>query len=126
MTTRDEARSGPPTLRRALVLTAALAACAAPTASGRVADAPVRGGVVSAASAARHAPDPGVPPRVDGIGVQPGRPTGVVAVTITGPSPRHGFDWSSVGIAGAAMILALLGLASRSALAAARAPSRRA
>ena len=39
-------------LRRALVLTTALAACAAPTASGRVADAPVRGGVVSAPSAA--------------------------------------------------------------------------
>jgi len=44
-------------LRRALVfLTTTLAACGAPTASGRVADVPVRGGVVSAASAARHAP----------------------------------------------------------------------
>ena len=139
MTASDEARSGPPTLRmraiemvdatslrRALVLTTVLAACAAPTASGRVADAPARGGVVSAPSAARHAPDRGVPPRVDGMGVQPGSPTGVVAVTTTRPSPRHGPDWSSVGIAGAVMILALLGLASRSALIAARAPSRRA
>ena len=43
-------------LRRALVLTTALAACVAPTASGRVADVPVRGGAVSAPSAARHAP----------------------------------------------------------------------
>jgi hypothetical protein len=114
-------------LRRALVLTTALAACAAPTASGRVADAPVRGGIVSAPSAARHAPDQGVPPRVDGIGVQPGSRTGVVAVTTTEPSPRHRSDWPSAGIAVAAVLsLALLGLAGRSALTAARAPSRRA
>jgi hypothetical protein len=122
MTARVDATS----LRRALVLTTALAACAAPTASARVADTSVRGGVMRGPSAAGHAPDPGVPPRVDGMGVQPGSPTGVVAVTISRPSPRHGSDWSSVGIAGAVMTLALLGLASRSALTAARAPSRRA
>jgi hypothetical protein len=121
MTARDAT-----SLRQALVVTTVLAACAAPTASGRVADAPVRGGVVSATSAASHAPDRGVPPRVDAMGVQPGSPTGLVAVTATRPSPGHGPDWSSLGIAGAVMILALLGIASRSALIAARAPSRRA
>jgi hypothetical protein len=113
-------------LRRALVLTAALAACAAPTASGRVADAPVGGGVVSAPSAARPAPDRGVPPRVDGMGVEPSSRTGVVALPITHSSPRHGSEWWSAAIAVAVLSLALLGLAGRSALTAARAPSRRA
>jgi hypothetical protein len=122
--TASDARS----LRRALVLTTALAACAAPTASGRVADAPVRGDVVSAPLAAGHAPGQAVPPRVDGMGVQPGSPTGVVAIPTTAqPSPRHGFDWAWAGIAVAAVLsIALLGLACRSALTAARAPSRRA
>jgi hypothetical protein len=110
-------------LRRALVLTTALAACAAPTASGRVADAPVRG-VVSAQPAPGHAPDQGVPPRVDGIGV---RPSSRAAVPVVQSSPRHGSDAWSAGIAVAALLsLALLGLAGRSALIAARAPSHRA
>ena len=115
-------------LRRALVLTTALAACAAPTASARVADAPMRGGVVSAPSAARHVSGQAVPPRVDGIGAQPGSPTRVVAIPTTAqPSPRHGFDWAWAGIAVAAVLsIALLGLAGRSAVTAARAPSRRA
>jgi hypothetical protein len=113
-------------LRRALVLTTALAACAAPTASGRVADAPV-GGVVSAQPAAGHAPDQGVPPRVDGIGVRPSSRAAVAAVAIVLSSPRHGSDAWSAAIAVAALLsLALLGLAGRSALIAARAPSRRA
>jgi hypothetical protein len=51
----------PTSLRRTLVLTTALAACAAPTASGRVADAPVRRGVVSAPSAAAVARDHSAP-----------------------------------------------------------------
>ena len=114
-------------LRRAVVLTTALAACAAPTASGRVADAPVGGGVVSAQPAAGHAPDQGVPPRVDGIGVRPRSRAGVAAVPIVQPSPRHGSTAWSAGIAVAALLsLALLGRAGRSALTAARAPSRRA
>jgi hypothetical protein len=122
--TASDARS----LRRALVLTTALAACAAPTASGRVADAPVRGGVVSAPLAAGHAPGQPVPPRVDGMGAQPGSRTGVVAIVTTAqPSPRHGFDWAWAAIAVVAVLsIALLGLACRSALTAPRAPSRRA
>jgi len=48
-------------LRRALILTSALAACAAPTASGRVADAPVLGALAERAhdvgtSPNEHAP----------------------------------------------------------------------
>jgi hypothetical protein len=122
--TAGDARS----LRRALVLTTALAACAAPTASGRVADAPVRGGVVSAPLPAGHAPGQAVPPRVEAMGVQPGSPTGVVAIPTTAqPSPRHRFDWAWAGIAVAAVLsIAFLGLACRSAVTAARAPSRRA
>ena len=121
--TASDARS----LRRALVLTTALAACAAPTASGRVADAPVRGGVLSAPLAGSNAPGQAVPPRVDGMGVQPGSRTGVVAVTTTRPSPRHGSDWPWAEIAVAALLsIALLGLACRSALTGARAPSTRA
>jgi hypothetical protein len=82
-------------LLRALVLTTALAACASPTASGRVADARVRGGVVSAPSAARHAPDQGVRPRVDGIGVQPGSRTGALAQ----PAPDVGTSTSEHAMA---------------------------
>jgi hypothetical protein len=114
-------------LRRALVLTMALAACAAPTASGRVGDAPVGGGVVSAPPAAGRAPEQGVPPRVDGIGVRPSSRTGAVAVPIAQPSPRGGSgSWSAAIAAAAVLSVALLGLAGRSALTAARAPSRRA
>jgi hypothetical protein len=118
---------GATSLRRALVLTTALAACAAPTASGRVADAPVGGGVVSARPPAGHAPDQGVPPRVDGIGVRPSSRPGVAAVPAVPSSARHGSDasWAAIAIAGL-LSLALLGVAGRSALTAARAPSRRA
>jgi hypothetical protein len=112
-------------LRRALVLATTLAACAAPTASGRVADAPTRAGVVSSPAAAGHAPDQAVPPRVEGMGVQPGSPAGVAAATITQPS-RDGSDWPWAATAAAVLSIALLALASRSALTAARAPSRRA
>jgi hypothetical protein len=90
-------------LRRALVLATALAACAAPTASGRVADAPTRAGVVSAPAAAGHAPRQAVPPRVEGMGAQPGSRVGVVAATITQPSSRHGSDWPWAAIAAAAL-----------------------
>jgi hypothetical protein len=88
----------------------------------------MRGGVVSAPSAARHVSGQAVPPRVDAMGVQPGNRTGVVAIPTTAqPSPRRGFDWAWAAIAVAAVLsIALLGLACRSALTAPRAPSRRA
>jgi hypothetical protein len=65
---------------------------------------------------------------VDGRGAQPVSPTGVVAIPTTAqPSPRHGFDWTWAGIAVAAVLsVAFLALACRSAVTAARAPSRRA
>ena len=114
-------------LRRALVLTTVLAACAAPAASGRVADALVGGGVVSVQPAAVRPPDQGVPPRVDGIGARLSSRAGVAAVPIVQSSPRHRSAAWSAGIAVAALLsLALLGRAARSALTAAGAPSRRA
>jgi hypothetical protein len=92
----------------AFAVTAAVAAAAAPTATARVADAPLRGGLVSTSSTADHA----VPPRVDGIGVQPDRPTGVLAVPVTRPSQRRGFSWPTAAIAVVAVLgLMLLGLA---------------
>jgi hypothetical protein len=113
-------------LRRALVLTTALAACAAPTATARVADAPAPGGVMSTTSPGTRAADHGLPPRVNGIGEQPHQRTNVVAIPITQPSHRHGFDWPSAAIAAAALLsLALLGLAARSMLTGVRAASER-
>jgi hypothetical protein len=107
-------------IRRALALTAALAASAAPVATARVADPSLPGGVVSTQVTHR-----GVPPRVDGIGVQPGH-RNVAAVPITQPAHRHGFDWLSAAIAVAALAsLTLLVLAGRSILTAARTAARR-
>jgi hypothetical protein len=109
------------TLRRAVVLTAALAACTASSASARVADVPARGGDMTTL-----ATPPAAPPRVDSIGVQPRKPSGAVTVPITQPAHRQGFDWLSAGIAIAALLsLTLLGLAGWSIRAAARAASRR-
>jgi hypothetical protein len=103
---------------RALVLTAALAACAAPIATARVGDVPLHGGGVSTPPRA----DRSLPPRVDGIGVQPRQRTGVAAVPITQPSQRRGFDSSSAAIAVVALLsLTLLGLAGWSTLRGARA-----
>jgi hypothetical protein len=94
-------------VRRALLLTTALAACAAPNAAARVADAPVPRASVSTV-ATHHS----VPPRVDGIGVQPSHRATVPAVPITQPSHGGGFDWLSAAIGVAALLsLALLSAA---------------
>jgi hypothetical protein len=94
-------------VRRTVLLIAALAACAAPNAAARVGDAPVRGADVSAL------PTPqGVPPRVDAIGVQPRGQSNVPAVPITQSTHGGGFDWLSAGIGAAALLsVALLGAA---------------
>jgi hypothetical protein len=104
-------------VRRALLLTTVLAACAAAPATARVADATGNRTAV-AAQAQTH----GVPARVDGIGVQPPRRTNVTAVAITRPSQRHGFDWPSAAIAVVVVLsLALVGFAGWSTRRAARA-----
>ena len=69
-------------LRRGLVLTAVLAAWAAPTASGRVADPPVRA-VVSVPSASEHARDQ--------------RPT-PAAITFTNPLHRSRGPGAGAGL----------------------------
>jgi hypothetical protein len=92
-------------VRRTLLLITALAACAAPNATARVADAPVRGAAVSTVPTHR-----GVPPRVDAIGVLPSHQTHVPALPITQASHSGGFDWRSAGIGAAALLsVALLG-----------------
>ena len=92
-------------VRRTLLLIMALAACATPNATARVADAPVRGAGVSTVPTHR-----GVPPRVDAIGVQPSHQTNGAAVPITQASHGGGFDWLSAGIGAAALLsVALLG-----------------
>jgi hypothetical protein len=98
---------GSKSVRRALLLTTALAACAAPNAAARVADAPVHGANVTTLTTHQ-----GAPPRVDGIGVQPSHRTSVPAVPLTQPSHGGGFDWRSAAIGVAALLsLALLSAA---------------
>jgi hypothetical protein len=98
---------GSKAVRRAFVLTTALAACAAPNAAARVADAPLHNAGVSTVRVHRA-----VPPRVDGIGVQPRHPTTVPAVPLTRPSHGGGLDWRSAAIGVAALLsLALLSAA---------------
>jgi hypothetical protein len=90
-------------VRRIAVMTTVAAACAAPTASARLADAPVHQAVTAQTQ--------GVPPRVDGIGSRPTEPS-VPAVPIVQPSPSGGFDWASAAIGAAALLsIVLLGAA---------------
>jgi hypothetical protein len=118
-------------LGRALTLTAALAACAAPPAAARVADAPIASSARPHSTVTR-AETSGVPPRVDAVGHPPR--TRAVVVPLTAPSRDGGFDWLSaaIGVA-AALSLALLALATWSvrtarqvdrAIASTRAPRR--
>jgi hypothetical protein len=112
---------GSKSVRRAFVLTTALAACAAPNAAARVADAPVHNAGVSTVRVHQV-----VPPRVDGIGVQPSHPTTVPAVPLTQPSHDGGFDWRSALIGVAALLsLALLSAAAWTTVRARRATSPR-
>jgi hypothetical protein len=91
-------------VRRIAVMTTVAAACAAPTASARLADAPVHQAVTAQTQ--------GVPPRVDGIGSRPSDQSGRVAVPLVQPSSDGGFDWVSAAIGAAALLsLALLGTA---------------
>jgi hypothetical protein len=95
-------------VRRIAVLTTVAAACAAPAASARVADAPVH--------QAKHYSQTtqGVPPRVDGIGSQPtgSRPASTTVVPLVQPSTHGGFDLASAAIGAAALLsIALLGAA---------------
>jgi hypothetical protein len=102
-------------LRRALVLTTALAACAAPPAAARVADAPSHGAAITPSATGVTASDRGVPPRIDGIGARPRDGARAVPVRLTQPS-RGGFDWTSGAIGATALLsLALLSLAAVSA-----------
>jgi hypothetical protein len=91
-------------VRRIAVITTVAAACSAPVASAREADAPVHQAVTAQAQ--------GVPPRVHGIGSQPSgsRPAGTTVVPIVQPSSQGGFDWASAAI-GAAALLSLVLLA---------------
>jgi hypothetical protein len=94
-------------VRRTLLLITALAACAAPNAAARVADAPMRG--VDVSTLLTHQ---GVPPRVDAIGAQPSHQSDAPAVPITQTSDGGGFGWLSAGIGAAALLsVALLGAA---------------
>jgi hypothetical protein len=94
-------------VRRVLALMTVLAACTAPAATARVADAPVHQAALST-SVQTH----GVPPRVNGIGDQPSDGNGRVAVPIVDPQSRAGFDWASAAIGAAAVLsLTLLGAA---------------
>jgi hypothetical protein len=95
-------------VRRIAALTTVAAACAAPVASARVADAPVH--------QAQHysRPAESVPPRVDGIGSQPSvsRPASTTVVPLVKPASDGGFDWASAAIGAAGLLsVALLGAA---------------
>jgi hypothetical protein len=90
-------------VRRIAVITTVAAACAAPAASARVADAPVHQAVTPQTQ--------GVPPRVDGIGSRPSEPR-VRPVPIVQPPSNGGLDWASAAIGAAALLsLTLLGAA---------------
>jgi hypothetical protein len=89
---------------RVLVLAAAIAACTAPTAAARVPD------IYGHETATAPARQPGVPPRVDGMAVQPRERPAPAPVQITQPR-RGGLDWRSAAITGTAVLgLALLAL----------------
>ncbi len=91
-------------VRRIAVVTTVAAACAAPAASARVADAPVHQAVAAQTQ--------GVPPRVDSIGNGPSDRSGRIAVPLVQPSSNGGFDWASALIGAAALLsLTLLGAA---------------
>jgi hypothetical protein len=101
-------------IRRIAVMTTVAAACAAPTASARVADAPPHQAVTAQSQATRSTDGQaqGVPPRVDGIASQPNDRSGRVAVPIVQASSNGGFDWASAAIGAAALLsVTLLGAA---------------
>jgi hypothetical protein len=95
-------------VRTIAVIATAAAACAAPTASARVADAPPQEAVTAPSHAIGRAQ--GVPPRVDGIASRPKERSARVAVPLVQASSNGGFDWASAAI-GAAAVLSLTLLA---------------